>query len=270
MATEFTLFPQLITELRLEIWRLALPTPFKRPIYHFRRGCWVLSNLDLELDPNGEDLDLKFDLNLLSPLQIRIPIYSVNREARDVAVKHIQQHNLVVTRSSTEYGPKIYRHFDHRTDVMFLPHTDVENFVMEAIDRRNQPDLLDRYVGISFPVLRNLAVTPRGFESLKKDALQTFFDFVGPITTLYVIDTVHTGGQILDALESPGASLVPELAKGPHAQCKWKCWERRWEVPASDIRTIETNDVITGLDDLVSSMIEFDLEIQLISLTASK
>ena len=58
MATEFTGFPRLIPELRLEIWRLAMPAPLRRPLYPYKQSCWVVEDLGMEPDPNGEDLYL--------------------------------------------------------------------------------------------------------------------------------------------------------------------------------------------------------------------
>jgi hypothetical protein len=53
MSREFTLFPQLITELRLEVWRLALPKPLSRALYPYEKGCWLLEDLGIDLDLNG-------------------------------------------------------------------------------------------------------------------------------------------------------------------------------------------------------------------------
>lgn len=101
MATEFNLFPQLITELRLEIWRLALPGPLNRALYPYSKGCWVLEELSLEPDPNREDLHLTFDTSLLEPLRIELPLYSVNREARGIVRLYTQEQNLVASQSSS-------------------------------------------------------------------------------------------------------------------------------------------------------------------------
>lgn len=87
MATTFTLSPQLIPELRLKIWRQALPPPLNNLLYPYKKGYWVLEDVGIKLDPNGEDLDLCFNASLLGHLRIDMPFYSVNRGARDVALK---------------------------------------------------------------------------------------------------------------------------------------------------------------------------------------
>lgn len=101
MATRFTLFPQLITESRLEIWRLALPALHHKLLYPYQKGCWVFEEMGLEPDPNGEDLYLRFDTSRLEPLHIAMPLYYVNQEARGVILKLLQEHRMTVSRTSS-------------------------------------------------------------------------------------------------------------------------------------------------------------------------
>ena len=105
MATEFTLFPTLITELQLEIWRLALLDIPRRPLFLYKNNGWIVEELGRDgPDPNGENLQVRFDDFQFSPFRIPLPLYSVNRESHDVAVKYLQEHKLLAFRRTT--GPE--------------------------------------------------------------------------------------------------------------------------------------------------------------------
>ena len=177
----------------------------------------MLEDLGLQPDPNGEDLQLRFEPTLLPPLRVELPLYSVNHEARGVAIKYLQKQGLVVARDSAHSGFEFLRHFDTETDTVFLPTARVEEFVTEPIDRMHQPDLADRFLGSSRPALSRLAITSAGLESLKGDALATLFDFGGTIDILYVVDVPGSGGHALSELEDCTGCIPP---------CPGPAWRR--------------------------------------------
>jgi hypothetical protein len=83
MAAAFTFFPQLITKLRLEIWRLALPELLDKALYPYKPGCWVTEDI-------AGFMHMRCNPSLLAPFHIEIPLYFVNREAGDVASKYLK------------------------------------------------------------------------------------------------------------------------------------------------------------------------------------
>lgn len=251
MATEFTLFPQLITELRLHIWRMALPVPISNLLYPFKKGCWTYGDLGLEPDPNGEDLYMEFDTNLLEPLRVELPLYSVNREARDVVAKYLQQQDLVARRGSSEY--EFLRHFDSRLDTMFVPTEDVDTFIMDLIERRHEPDLLERFVGTSSPILPRLAVTPSGLEALKSESLETVYDAAGTIGILYVVDIANMGMPTSQALQTPAC-----------ARLIWRSSRKDWDNFGDETIVMELRKLIEGLLDVDFTSSYHDLEVRLI------
>ncbi|SMQ54481.1 unnamed protein product [Zymoseptoria tritici ST99CH_3D7] len=265
MATEFTLFPQLITELRLMIWQAALPTPLGRALYPFRKGCWVLEDLGLQLDPNGEDLDLRFDPGLLKELHIMLPLFHVNREARDVATKYIRMHKLVTRQGSA--GAGYFRRFDPKTDIMFLPASHIDAFVSEHQTLLHEdPEMEGRYVGTSFPILKRLAITVAGFEAFRGDLLEEFFEYVGPVSTICIVELPSNSTFTLEEVEDGSALQSLELAEAPRARYSWNSVQRQWEYSGDPEMLQRMRDLVDGLDAPASATSEFNLEVQMIHL----
>lgn len=263
MATEFTVFPQLITELRLEIWRMAMPAPLQRPLYPYKKGCWIVEDRALELDPNGEDLYLEFNASLLDPLRIQLPLYSVNREARDVALRYIREHKLTGPQGITQSDSTFLRHFDPRTDTMFLPTVDIETFLVEQVDRMGEPDLEGHYYSTARPVIPRLAVTAAGLEFLKGE-LGSFIDASAPIDLLYVIDVAAHSTFTLEELLEISKHTPLGLEDTPCARLRWRSATREWEITGDDDVLENMRRLVAGLDDPASSTSGFDLEIQLV------
>jgi hypothetical protein len=266
MANEFTLFPQLITELRLEIWRLALPEPLNKALYPYKKGCWVLEDLGIEPDPNGEDLNLRLDFSLLEPYQIDLSMYSVNREAHSVAVKHLRRQKLIVSQNCAQSGLRFLRPFDSNTATIFLTTSEVDSFAKELAERLFQPDLQDRYVSTPGRALPRLALTPSGLKSFMGDPLETYFDFSGTIDTLYIIDFASDSSSTPRDFENASEHLLLELEGAPLARLTWSSSRRRWEEISGDGEKLtQLKKLVEGLDE-PSSFInnEFNLEVQLV------
>lgn len=94
----FTLFSQLPCELRLKIWQDSLPASESNAVYFFRDWKWKphTPSRPLTSPPAPlleEDADLEADI--INPhVPITLPQIHVNHEARQVAVKWAQRHNL--------------------------------------------------------------------------------------------------------------------------------------------------------------------------------
>ena len=267
MAAEFTLFPKLIPELRLMIWQLAaaLPTLCGNLLYAYQKGCWKFEDLGLEPYPNGEDLYLRFDTTKLEPLHFAIPLYSVNREARDVIFKWLQQHNLKASRNNNSNLYKALRPFDPQRDTMFVPSTKVKKFVQDFIRRAYKRDTRGRYFPISNPALPRLAVTPVGLRALTGGLLKVFLASRGTIGTILVVDNASVGS--LQALESAGGDIPVELADQPVARVKWSYLPGLGEVEGDDERTrARLKEYVEGFDIQGPHPSGFELEIQLVTL----
>lgn len=268
MAAEFVLFPKLITELRLEIWRLAMPASLARSLYPYKKGCWMVENRDLELDPNGHDLQLKFDTSLLDPLKFELPLYAVNREARNVTLGFVHEENLVLSQDAARNRAEFIRHFNPKTDTMFLPTADVETFLMEQIDRLSKPDLEGRYYSTARPVLACLAVTAPGLAVLK-DELGNFIDISAPIDLLYVVDVPRHSTVTLGQLEYAIKRIPLTLEDTSRARLTWQSSERQWEADGDTVAIASMKQLVKGLDDPGSSTSNFDLKVYFVCVNAS-
>lgn len=267
MTTHFTLFPQLITELRLEIWRLALPTLRSHLLYPYQRGCWVFEDLGLEPDPNGEDLYIRFDTTRLEPIHVALPLYSVNREARDITLKWLQGERMTVSRKSSSVYEAL-RPFDPRHDAVFVPSTQLADFVVEPAEWPHElEDMVDRHFGTSNPALSRLAVTSVGLRLLRGELLSEFFQFAGTIETILVVDSASTSTSILEALETAPGEFVMQLADRPLARVKCRRTHGVVDGPGDDERALaRLNGYVEGLEIPDYSSDRFELEVQLVVL----
>jgi hypothetical protein len=266
MTANFAFFPQLITEIRWEIWQLALPDSFRKALYPYRKGCWVIEEMGLEPDPNGEDLEMRFDFSFLEPLRIRLPLYDVNREARDVVLKHMKTHKLVSGRDSSTSAFHYLRPFDARTDTMFLQSSDISSFVGETTERIHEPDMVERYVSINYPILERVAVTLGGFESLMDGWLEELFDFTGSITSLYVVDVAGNSRVNLDHVEDASIFSSLILDDAHYARLAWSKSRRQWEASGDSETSSQMRNILANICTSGSRTSDYDLEIQLVHL----
>lgn len=269
MATEFTLFPQLITELRLEIWRLALPAPFTRSLYPYKTGCWVVEDLGLEPDSSGEDLYLKFDTSLLDPLRVEIPLYTVNREARDVARKYIREQNLVPSPGSIS-GSEIWflRFFDHRTDAMFLPNIDIDAFVAEPVDRAFEPDLVGRNYSIHQPTLPRLAITPLGVDVMLAELLEGTLDPHSPKNPVYVIELAEANTNFRVNHGDTSKYITLDFQDTHYARLAWMSLLQEWQTSPDKHVLASMRQLLVGLRGRTPSASDSDLDVRLVRLYA--
>jgi hypothetical protein len=267
IATEFTLFPKLIPELRLMIWQLAaaLPTLRRNLLYPYQKGCWIFEDLGLEPDPNGEDLYTRFDTTRLKPLRFALPLYSVNREARDVILKWLREHSLTATWNHKSDIYDAFRPFNPQCDTMFVPSTKLDKFLLELLELPQERGMHGHYFGTSNPALPRLAVTPIGLQMLKGEFLEDFFRAGGTIGTILVVDNASAGS--LQALESAGVDIPVELADQPVARVKWSYLPGLGEVEGDDERTrARLKEYVEGFDIQGPHPSGFELEIQLVTL----
>jgi hypothetical protein len=254
MATEFTPFPQLITELRLEIWRFALPDLLPtRPPFRYSEGCWVIEELGAVTgegpDPNGENLQAKFDNSQLEPLRIPLPLFSVNHEAHDVTVKCLQENKLVASRCTAGSGWEILRRFDSDNDTI-LPAADAHVFGGGPGDRFHVPEMVDRYVSWPYYALPRLGVTPAGLEALEAEPLDSFLTTGGMIKTLYVVDVAPTSKVTLQDLDNAGAFPLVGLGETSRARFAWSSARREWTASGDDCEARKQLwQMVAGLED---------------------
>jgi hypothetical protein len=195
---------------------------------------------------------------------VRLPLYAVNREARNVAIKY---NRVTIPQGSTESAFEFLRHFDPRTDTMFLPTLSIETFLVEQIDRLSELDVDGHYYSTNCPILPRLAVTALGFQILKGE-LESLIDTSAPIDLLYVVDVASDSTYTLDELEYAGKHTALDIKDTDSARLFWRSSLREWETTGNDQDVAWMRQPVTGLDDLRSSTSIFDLEICLVHVTA--
>ena len=75
------------------------------------------------------------------PLQVELPLYTINREARGVAIKYFQGHNLKLSLQSRSPSTKFLRSSDPKTNTGFLRAADVESFALEPKETLHAPEI---------------------------------------------------------------------------------------------------------------------------------
>lgn len=161
--TMFPLFPLLPTELRLQIWREALPPPISQPLYYYEKGCWGprhLTETDPDYDPNNDEHNwcLEFRCSRLNPLEVDVPLFHVNQEARRSVSSWIQEHGLAIRFSREKQSLVFFRSFDPERDVLFVSEDRWDDFHAEPFDRMFEPDLENKNLSCFAPAFRRLAV----------------------------------------------------------------------------------------------------------------
>ncbi|PYI03124.1 hypothetical protein BO78DRAFT_421850 [Aspergillus sclerotiicarbonarius CBS 121057] len=149
---DFPLFSHLPTELRIQIWGEALPK-FRRPLYFYRKGCWRLRRV------GQMQLRYEFDHRLLDDMKFEIPLFSTNREARDVVMRWIHKQGVKVQFDTATDTFWFRRAFNPKYDTLFVPWDRWPEFVFEA-DRmwRRNPDHEGMTIDWMEPAFTQIAV----------------------------------------------------------------------------------------------------------------
>lgn len=95
----FALFPSLPAELRIQIWRDALPDKIRQALYSYKKGCWQpqrLTETDANYNPHNDELNLVFNFrhDLLDDAQLVLPYFFVNHEAHGVTLAWIHSQGI--------------------------------------------------------------------------------------------------------------------------------------------------------------------------------
>ncbi|KAJ3476021.1 hypothetical protein NLG97_g9263 [Lecanicillium saksenae] len=189
MPAHFPLFPQLPLEIRLQVWQLALEPEAPGPVlFCFKDGCWKLRYLtpsDTEFNADDDELNLVFEFRheLLDQSAYTIPLFSVSREARSVALPYILSQKL---RCSEDPAACIFvRRHDPGRDVLLLPTpATLHSFLVEPIERLFEPDVEQKIVNCPHPPIFRIAITRSGLASLETS-------FSGLWETYYLLETVY-------------------------------------------------------------------------------
>lgn len=184
----FPKFCQLPPEIRILVWERALPASSKDSpaLFPYKSGCWQPRYLEAS-DPEylhhwGQDNNIDFDFHhyLLDPVQLDIPLFFVNREARQVASAWICRHII-------EIWPRdgrifFSRWFDKERDTLYIPSCSAD-FIIEPQDRPFEPDLIGKTLSSGFHNITKIAFPA---SILTVDPVQ-----IAEMLPLYAVDIVY-------------------------------------------------------------------------------
>jgi len=118
----FHLFSNLPPELRNQIWHEALPE-IGPTLYFYKEECYELSMLTKSNDPEDDPdrMVVEFNLDLLDPAPVDVPLVHVNLEARSIAMAWAHKQGLKIQKFQTALPPVFVKAFDKRCDVLYIP-----------------------------------------------------------------------------------------------------------------------------------------------------
>ncbi|KAF4956003.1 hypothetical protein FGADI_4176 [Fusarium gaditjirri] len=189
----FTLFPNLPTELRDEIWYHALSEPRPPGICQWKKGCWIPKYLTAEdpdwcdNDPNNIRLEFRYDKLSTS---VYIPIADVNHEARRVALAWACDNQIKNRFKNGKY--EFRRRMKKDTDTVYFPANKVDDSEIEATDRGFQPDLVNRnHTVVTY--ITSLAVPARFMQT--EDETPYTWEWHESLEKIYVIVGKQPDGE---------------------------------------------------------------------------
>jgi hypothetical protein len=153
----FHLFTSLAPELRDQIWRAALPDEVRPVLYFYKKGGWCPRRLlpsDERYNPETNELNVNFEFrhDLLDAVQLEIPLFFVNREARNIALAWIREHNIDIRVYAYKYGqlpsPVFVSPFDPIYDALYIALDKWDEFLCEPDDRCFQPDMVEQFIHV--------------------------------------------------------------------------------------------------------------------------
>jgi len=162
-SSTFPLFSSLALELRDQIWRDALPDKVGPALYFYRKGCWCpryLSQSDEEYDPMDHELNLNFEFrhDLLDVVQFEVPLFFVNREARNIALAWVREHGIEMSAREDRQSPVFVCPFNPIRDVLYIALDKWDEFLREPDDRCFQPDILGQIITVKSADVTRIAV----------------------------------------------------------------------------------------------------------------
>ncbi|RHZ43799.1 2EXR domain-containing protein [Aspergillus thermomutatus] len=185
----FPHFSNLPPELRILIWHEALPQKDSPALIFFKKGCWHLRRLS-ESEQGYDPTDpshphFYFRPELLDHVEVEVPLYFVNREARRIALAWCREQEISM-RFSGNQSPVFARPFNPEHDVLYVPLDQWDGFLCEPYDRMFAPEMLDQSVSTYALELGGIAV-PEAQVLSSASVLHEMFEWPYWPAVLYVI-----------------------------------------------------------------------------------
>jgi hypothetical protein len=194
----FHLFTSLAPELRDQIWRAALPDEVGPVLYFYKKGGWCPRRLlpsDEGYDPENDDesnVNFEFRHDVLDAVQVEIPLFFVNREARNIALAWIREHNIEIRVYARKHeqlqSPVFVIPFDPIHNALYIALDKWDEFICEPDDRCYQPDMVEKLIHIQAAGITRIAMPEALFrgEGEVAAALAELIVITIPLSFLYL------------------------------------------------------------------------------------
>ncbi|PNY23531.1 Uncharacterized protein TCAP_06526 [Tolypocladium capitatum] len=226
-SSAFPLFSSLPPELRIRIWRDALPDRDGPALYPYRKGCWCPRRIS-ESDDGPEHADdtylfLEFRHDLLDSVHVKAPLAFVNREARCIALAWARKRGIEMRVREDSQCPVLARPFDPVHDALYVALDKFNDFCCEPYDRLFQPDLVDQGVSSS-PDVTRIAI-PEALLRSEDTTLHQVTEWFPRLAVIFIVVDAQPD------LEDDGTKV-----------------QRRWELEGTEGRAFVRNHDHGGFD----------------------
>lgn len=203
-------FSTLPPELRSQIWRDALPENFNPTLFFYKKGCWqpryiLESDEDYDAE-NFYGIEMKYRHEFLDRVEVDIPLFFVNREARGIVRGWMSRKGIEMCFRQGAAQSVFLRHFDPLRDALYVPVDKYDEFCNEPLLRAFEPDLegiTHSYGGREVP---NIALPA-----------ELFWDFVA--TSDDIILEYYVSAKLIVVINAQ-ADLDSDEKEG-----RWQQWE---------------------------------------------
>ncbi|CAG8104662.1 unnamed protein product [Penicillium nalgiovense] len=168
----FPLFPYLPPELRAMIWRAALPEKDSPAFTPYQGGSWSPSPVPATGVHFGE-WKYRFDLDMIC---VKIPLASVNDEARDVAITWAHKQGIEVIFDEKRRCNFYIRRSDPMRDMISFGEGAFQFFARQCREMQmaSGPNAIPVPIKIGRLAISETALTDRWFMRLLCDAMRSF------------------------------------------------------------------------------------------------
>ncbi|RAK99096.1 2EXR domain-containing protein [Aspergillus ibericus CBS 121593] len=122
---QFLQFSLLPTEIRLQIWKAALPNPVRQALYLYKKGCWKTRP-----DAEGHFM-VEFHPDCLDAMHVSVPLFLVNHEAHAIARRWVHEQGLTICFHRPTNTFLFLRRCHPATDTLYVPHAQYREFICE-------------------------------------------------------------------------------------------------------------------------------------------
>lgn len=128
-------FLRLPPELRVIIWRESLPEQDVPALFFYKKGSWLATDAEKtnENDETEDDtISLSFHHYVLEHVPVRIPLASVNYEARSIALAWVREQGIQAVFCEKRQCYVFVRPFDPTRDAIYVSRATWDDFCQEV------------------------------------------------------------------------------------------------------------------------------------------